>query len=88
MTGDFTISEAWQRGETAAKEQIAAMKTKPTVPVSRTWAAQSILASPHVLNWPVDVREWLFDQATTQPKSPTQHPHHALSRSDLGLAEK
>lgn len=85
---DITSSPAWLRGIATAEAGLAAAaKEKREVPVSRTAAAISILASPHIKNWPVECREWLFDKCTRWPKKETEHPHHAISRAELGLEE-
>lgn len=63
MTGDITQSDAWERGRAAAKEQTAAAVQDQPTPVSYTSAALSILASPHIADWPADARQWLLDAA-------------------------
>ena len=89
MTDDMTSSTAWHDGIGRAERDLAAYRAELArqaivVPVSRTSAACSILASPHLLEWPVACREWLWSKATRWPRG-MEEPHHAISRSDLNL---
>lgn len=84
---DLTSSPAWGAGIAQARVELAAYRAAAAaaaIPVSYTAAATSILASPHLVDYPLAVREWLWAKATRWPRG-MEHPHHAISRDELGL---
>lgn len=93
MTTDpLTESDAWQRGEEAARQQTADITVaKPEVPVSSTTAATSILASPHIGDWPTECQQWLLDKCHTAldpPPASTSNLDPAKHWTDWAAAVK
>jgi hypothetical protein len=86
---DLSSSPAWRAGADRAIDEMAAYRRQRAavgadMPVSRTAACCSVLASPHLLDWPEACREWLWTKATRWPKG-MEHPHHAITRDELNL---
>lgn len=86
---DVTATDAWAAGVATARHDLAAYAAAReanavSVPVSYTAAVCSILASPHLLDWPTACREWLWAKCTRWPRG-MEEPHHAISRADLRL---
>jgi hypothetical protein len=88
VTGDIEarFAAALARAEPLVAADMALAPTKAAkVPTVTRGLWQSIVASPRLLEWPPEVREWIWRRCTLPATSPTGYEREMFSRARLGL---